>query len=429
MNQASSKAPKTAVIGAGVVGLCTALQFIRAGHRVSLFDPEPPAKQTSFGNAAYLAAEYSEPLASPHNIYDALALTLSERAAFKVTPDHLPGFIPWALRFLYAARPAQMQRSRAGLRCLNLQAIDSWKDVLRDAGVPQMMINSGFMKLWETPSGLAAAHSMQSKSQQAGFETELIVGPQLYEREPALSTNIHHALLFPGAMQLSDPYLTCMALFEHFQNSGGHFSQQAVRTVRPDKTSAIILSDTGAETFDYAVVAAGAWSKALLKSMQLSVPLAAERGYHLTLPDAAFRPRHILESVERHVVLSSLKSGLRIVGFGEYGRLNSKQNPRRHKQLGQHLQALIKSTDLKQDSISHWMGNRPTLPDSLPVIDLHPEYSRVGFVFGHHHLGVTQAAVSARIIRSMMIEGKNSPALEPFKPSLQDFSVDRFGRV
>lgn len=418
-----------AVAGAGVVGLCTALQLIRAGYEVSLFDPEPPAKQTSFGNAAYLAAEYSEPLATTHNIRSAITLSFSQRSAFKVTADHLPGFIPWALRFLNAARPAQVERNRLAIRLLNEHVIDAWRDILQFADAGNMMQNNGFLKLWERANGMADARKMQQAMLENGFETQLVSGPALQELEPALSSRLHHAVLFPGAWQLTDPYVVCMALFSCFRQHGGQFHQQGVNKLNPTPCGVTVETASGPKHFDQAVVAAGAWSKPLLKRLGLSAPLAAERGYHLTLPDAPHQPKHILESVDRHVVLSSLSSGLRIVGYGEYGRLNTRPKPRRHRQLARHLQALIKDIDPEQQSASNWMGIRPTLPDSLPVIDLHPGHPQIGFVFGHHHLGVTQAAVSARMMTAMLTEGKTARKLAPFKDNLDAYAVDRFGWI
>jgi len=429
MKQRKSHKPTAAVAGAGIVGICTALQLIRAGYEVTLFDPQPPAKQTSFGNAAYLAAEFSDPLATLANIYTAIALSFSQRSAFKVTTDHLPGFMPWALRFINAARPSRAERSRHAIRLLNAHVVEAWQDLLEFSDARNMMHNSGALTLWERDDTLSDARNMQQSMREAGFETQLFSGPALQELEPALNPQLHHGLLYSGAWQLTDPYAVSMALFNCFKQHGGRFQQQAVSKLIPETGSVKIQTTTEQHYFDQAIVASGAWSKALLKSLGLSAPLAAERGYHLTLPDASCRPSHILGSADRHVVLSSLDSGLRIVGFGEYGRLNSKPNAQRYRQLMRHLQALIRGIDPDQQSISTWMGIRPTLPDSLPVIDLHPKHPQIGCVFGHHHLGVTQAAVSARMITAMLTEGKTAKALLPFKGHLSAYAVDRFGWV
>ena len=225
---------------------------------------------------------------------------------------------------------------------------------------------------------------------------------------------------------MREPYQTALKLFEYFKQLGGTFLQADVIQLSAQKNSVQIITKNDSLDFDKAVICAGAWSKQLLKGLGLNVPLAAERGYHLTLPDASVRPTHILESVERHVVSTPLDSGLRITGFGEYSTLNSKPVEKRFRQLKVHMNAIYKDMDCDQQQVKTWMGIRPTLPDSVPVIDLHPQYPQLGMVFGHHHLGVTQAPISAKLIAGLMLDGLESEALTEFADIFDAYSVSRF---
>ncbi|MCP4009723.1 MAG: FAD-binding oxidoreductase [Proteobacteria bacterium] len=415
-----------AVVGAGVVGLCTALELIRAGFKVSLFDREPPAKQTSFGNAGYLAAEYMEPLASPEHIFSALRLSFSDHSAFKVTPDHGLEFLPWAMRFIRQALPENVERNQLAMSRLNRSAIEAWKNMLGFANALDELQNSGFLKLWENPQHLHHAKSAQQAAQQWGFDPQLLSGEALFEQEPALAKNINHALYYPGALHLGDPHRTCLKLFDCFKQNGGNYQQLEIQAITPHRASVTVTAPGQQHTYDKLVVAAGAWSKQLLKQLAIKVPLEAERGYHLTLPNARGTLRHILSSSDRNVVLSPLDCGLRIVGFGEYANLKSKPINKRYLQLRRHLGKLIPNVDTEHPDIQTWMGNRPTLPDSLPVIDLHPGHAHIGLVFGHHHLGVTHAGVSAKMLRALMAEGKKGETWKPFKESPDAYSVARF---
>ena len=415
-----------AVVGAGVVGLCTALELIRAGFKVSLFDREPPAMQTSHGNAGYLAVEYLQPLASPEHILDALRLSLSHKSAFKVTPDHYLKFLPWATRFIRQAIPKNVQHNQLAMSRLNQSAIAAWEELLDFSNASDELRHTGVLKLWENPQHIQQAKSAQQNARQWGFEPQLLSGDALYEQEPALSRNIHHALLYPGAQHLGDPYRTCQKLFECFKHNGGHFQQQEIQAITPSPAGVTISLSDQAHTFDKLVIAAGAWSKLLLKELGLSVPLQAERGYHLTLPNAKGTLRHILTSADRNVVLSPLDCGLRIVGFGEYAGLESKPINKRYRVLQHHLRKLIPNIDAAPPDIQTWMGNRPTFPDSLPVIDLHPRHPKIGLIFGHHHLGVTHAAVSAKMLTALMTKGKKGEVWKPFADAPDAYSVTRF---
>ncbi|MCP3870775.1 MAG: FAD-binding oxidoreductase [Gammaproteobacteria bacterium] len=417
-------APTVAVVGAGVVGICTALELLQAGYRVTLYDRDEPAKQTSFGNLAYIAAEYSTPLATPENILSALKLTFSDKAAFKVTPDHWIRFIPWAMRFLNAARAPRMAHSQSGLLKINAHAVAAWKDLLKVANASDQLVQSGFLKFWEQATDLPATHRFKVMMAELGQPSELVRNEAVFELEPTLSPQISHGLYFPSGYQLRNTFTTCQKLFACFLAQGGQFQQQDVTTIQPEEQGVMIQVGGSPARFDKLVVCAGAWSKVLLKELGLFVPLAAERGYHLTFPTITDRPRHILESADRHVVLTSLDCGLRIGGFGEYANLNSAPVTRRYTQLSQHLTAILRDINPTQKHET-WMGIRPTLPDSLPVIDLHPQHPQIGFAFGHHHLGVTQAAISAKWIVERL-QGVNS-ALKPDLPDTTPYSVTRFG--
>ena len=320
-----------AVIGAGVVGLCTALEWVRAGFKVSLFDQESPASQTSYGNAAYLAAEYMDPLASPEHIRSALSESFSERAAFKVTPDHWPSFLPWAMRFARQALPEHVEHNQNAISRLNRASIDAWRDMLRFARAEDELRSSGYLQLWEKPGHLQNAQAAQVAARQWGFDPLIVQGDALFELEPALRKRISHALYYPGAHHLGDTYETCLRLFEHYQNMGGRFEQQQVWNITPHRAGATLLLQGMRESYGKVVIAAGVWSKQLLKELSLSVPLAAERGYHLTLPDERSRLSNILSSADRHIVLSPLDCGLRVVGFGEYANLGTRPLDKRYR--------------------------------------------------------------------------------------------------
>ena len=414
------------VVGAGVLGLCTALDLIRAGYRVTLFDREQPALQTSFGNAAYLAVEYMEPLASPAHILSAIRLSFSRKSAFKVTPDHWLPFLPWSLRFMREALPAQLAHNQLGISRLNAQAIAAWQDTLRFAKAQDDLHQSGFLKLWEKPGAISQAQTALGTARQWGLDPQLLSGDALHEREPALADTIRHALYFPGARHLGNTYQTCQHLFDCFRHQGGRFRQQGIQSIKPLDSGARLTLQGEQHDFDKVVITAGAWSKSLLDGMNISVPLAAERGYHLTLPGAKGMLSHILASSDRNVVLSPLDCGLRIVGFGEYANLASRPVTKRYAQLRYHLSKLIADVDTETPDIQTWMGVRPTFPDSLPVIDLHPRHPQIGMAFGHHHLGVTHAAISAKMLVALMTEGKDSEVWKPFADVPNAYSLGRF---
>ena len=456
-----------AVVGAGVVGLCTALQAQRKGYRVTLIDRDAPGKGASLGNAGYLATELIDPLSSGKTLRGALAMLLDPHGPLALPLGYLHRSLPWLLRFVAAARPSQVERSRTGLRQLNRAALPAWQRCLADIGASEQLCNSGYLLVWESAARLADAKAHARYLQRWGVRCELIDATRLAQLEPALACTLSHALYFPDACQVREPYQLCRRLFAAFEARGGRFVQQAVEGVTADTQQVHLKTSDATLRFDQAVICAGAWSKALLQDTGIEVPLEAERGYHISMDSPAIsrplknvgeagktrqkqarkrslravnehsepvfnavlptqvvfqRPASLnrpIGSAERRFVISPLDSGLRAVGFTELGGLRLKPIARRFKTLRRHSQVLVPALADPALSGREWMGHRPTPPDSLPVIDRHSRHERLLFAFGNQHLGLTQAAISAELVVDLM--AGTTPTIDP-----QPYRVDRF---
>lgn len=412
-------AVSVAVVGAGVVGLCTALQAQRKGYRVTLIDRDAPGKGASFGNAGYLATELIDPLASGKTLRGALTMLLDPHGPLALPLGYLHRSLPWLVRFVAAARPAQVERSRDGLLALNRAALPAWQRCLADIGASEQLCNSGYLLVWESAQRLEQAKAHARYLQQWGVRSELVDAARVAQLEPALAGTVSHALYFPEACQVREPYQLCRQLFAAFEARGGQLVQQAVESVSADAQQVRLKTADAVLHFDQAVICTGAWSKTLLQGTGLEVPLEAERGYHVSMNSPAASLNRPIGSAERRFVISPLDSGLRAVGFTELGGLHLKPIARRFKTLRRHSQALVPALDDPSLNCREWMGHRPTLPDSLPVIDRHPQHTRLLFAFGNQHLGLTQAAISAELVVSLM--SGETPAIDP-----QPYRVDRF---
>lgn len=417
--QPGAKANTVAVIGAGVVGLCTALEAQRHGYQVTLFDRDTPGKGASFGNAGYLATELVAPLATPKAVAGALPMLLDPKGPLSLPWRYLHRSLPWLARFVSAARPAQVARGQQALSQLNQLAIAAWQQCLADIGASDMLVPSGYLLVWESETRLDEARHHADWLREQGIETELVQGERLAQLEPELAPALSHALYFDQACQVSDPWHLCQRLSAVFQARGGHFIQQPVERLEPGDNSVTVHSKGETFCFDQAVVCAGAWSGQLLAELGIKVPLEAERGYHLTYAADAVQLNHTIGSAERRMVMSALGSGIRVVGMTEFGGLTLAPLARGFKALQHHAQGLFPALAGPDVTASQWMGHRPTLPDSLPVIDRHPQYPGLFFTFGHQHLGLTQAAISAELVVSLMRQ--QTPKMETGA-----FRADRF---
>ncbi|UTW01970.1 FAD-binding oxidoreductase [Amphritea atlantica] len=417
VREVESSKVTVAVIGAGVVGLCCALEAQRKGHRVVLFDRDEAGLGASFGNAGYLATELIEPLSNPKTLRSALSLWLNPKGPLFLPRQYFSRIAPWLLRFVCSSAPEKLRRSRTGLLQLNRESIAAWRRCLEDIGASEQIIKSGYLLVWESADKIDAARQHQVWLRENSIETELVQGARLAELEPELANTVNHALFFPDACRVREPYLLCKRLFATFTDRGGEFIRQRVTQTRPSGHRVTVSTELQDYSYDTAMICAGAWSKALLSDMGINVPLEAERGYHLTIPEAGSMLRHPIGSAERRFVMGPLDSGLRVVGMTELGGLTLAPIKGRFDVLSYHSSQLLPGLKDQALEVSEWMGHRPTLPDSLPVIDQHPQHPQVVFAFGNQHLGLTQAAVTAELALKLMQKEVSAIDMDLFKVS------------
>ncbi|MGY5773904.1 NAD(P)/FAD-dependent oxidoreductase [Vibrio antiquarius] len=414
--------PTVAVVGAGVVGLCTALEAQRHGFQVTLFDKGLPGEGASFGNAGYLATELIDPLATKKTLAAAPRMWLDPKGPLALPWKYLPQALPWLARFVRSASSARVEASRQALYQLNQAAVPAWQRCLADIGAEEYLVPSGYLLVWESENKLDEAKMHAAYLAQWDIESVLLQGAQLREKEPELAETVSHALFFPNACRVKDPYLLSKQLFAVFQARGGCFEQTEVSEILPQEKAVGVVTATSQNRFEHVVLCTGAWGKPLLEQTGIFVPLEAERGYHLTIETADMETpplQHPIGSAERKFVMSPLASGLRVVGITEIGGLRLPEFARRFNVLRHHSRQLLPRLNNPALKVSEWMGHRPTLADSLPVIDQHPRHPRLLFAFGNQHLGLTQAAISAELVISLLRQVEPEFDVKPYR-------VDRF---
>lgn len=393
-----------AVVGAGLVGICTALELQHRGCQVTLIDRDEPGRGASFGNAGFIASELIDPLATRATLKKALPMMWRRHGALAVPWKHLHHSVPWMLRFAYSTRAEAVNRGRVALAQLLKAAVPAWGDLLSREGLTSHLRPTHYLRVWETPRGEEAALAEQRFYDEWGIEAFFADGRQVADIEPALAGQVHHGVVLPHAHRLSDPFELSQCLLTRFRCKGGRVVRADVSSLRPFNEGVQLTFSGSPHTFDKAIVCAGAYSARLLKPLNFDIPLMAERGYHLNLSTVRTLIRGPVCSAERNVFISPLDGGLRIVGFSELGGLDLPAVPARYETLKHHLGALLPQTLAHLGSATEWMGRRPTLPDSLPVIDTLPGAPQIGVAFGHQHAGVTLAAITSTLIADRLLK-------------------------
>ncbi|MEN5241180.1 FAD-dependent oxidoreductase [Pseudomonas atacamensis] len=390
-----------AVVGAGIIGVACALRLARQGLRVVVIDQQEPGHGASFGNAGHLATEQVFPIADVSILKRLPAMLMDPMGPLRLDWKYLPRALPWFTRLLLNLRPEPFQKTVAGLRALNESSLDAWQRLLSDIQRPDLLKVDGSLLVFETPESRQAIEALQARLHQQQVPVDYWQAGAIRETAPQLSEKIQGGLFFPRTGHFLDPYRVVCALVEAARSSGVSFLQQQVQGGYVQENGVLLIMGNGGVTASRVLLACGAHSAKLTAALTgKQVPLDTERGYHLMLPHEHGRLPFPVTSLERKFIMTPMREGLRLAGTVEFAGLERPANMARAWQLQRLSQGLFRH-DLKADGATPWMGFRPSLPDSLPVID-QVCAGKVLLAFGHQHLGLTQAAVTAEMIGQMV---------------------------
>lgn len=394
----------TVVIGAGVVGTCIAERLQHSGARVLLLDREGVGEGCSSGNAGHFATDVVLPLANPQTLLGLPKMLLDPVGPLSLRWSYLPRMLPWLLRFALAALPAPARASTLALRALNSRSIESFERLFARTGLQEMMVQRGALTVYESAKNRDAHRATVELLREHGVVVEEHSGAELRELEPALGPAIHSGLFFPKTAHTVNPLRLTQLLAERFAAAGGEIQSGSAGEVRNiqlrDGVVELVLGTGETLRAQRVVLAAGAWSGRLLRGLGLRVPLETERGYHLMLPEPGASLSRPVTSHERSFVMTPMEEGLRLAGTVELAGLEARPDYRRADILLDHAGQLLQGVD--GNGASRWMGMRPSLPDSLPVIGPAPGAPQLMLAFGHQHLGLTQAAITAEIVDDLL---------------------------
>jgi D-amino-acid dehydrogenase len=406
------------VIGAGVVGLSAAIAAQARGLSVTVLDREGPAAGASAGNAGAFAFTDILPLASPGILKKAPKWLLDPLGPLAVPPAYAVQIAPWMFRFWRACSPNRVAHSTTAQTAMMDLSKAELEPFLQQTGTMPMLRKEGNLQVYEGEAELKASLPGWKAREEHGIEFRHLNAAEMAEIQPGLSPRFTHGTFTPGWYSIADPKLYTIALADHFRSKQGPIERAEVTALRPvDGGVEVLTADGGVRRAAKVVLAAGAFSHRIARTIGESIPLETERGYNTTLPSDAFDLRTQVTFGGHGFVVSRLSTGIRVGGAVELGGLKLPPNFRRSEAMLKKAQAFLPG--LKPERGVQWMGFRPSLPDSLPAIGAARATQRVIYAFGHGHLGLTQSAGTARIVADLLTG--RAPAID-----IASFSPQRF---
>lgn len=401
-----------AVIGAGIIGLSCAFRLAQAGHDVILVDPQDPGSGASYGNAGTIADYAVMPVGNPAVLRDLPRLLFDRNSPLAIRHAAIVSLAPWLLRFVQQSLPAATARNAATIAGLVTDAASLWQELAAEISASQILQHRGALYFYETQDAFRAATEEMTKRRALGISVDLVAADELAGLEPGLPT-AHGGAFFPNAVFLSDPgqMVTCLAVA--MAALGVAHQRSTIARLEP-QSDGIRLTGNGSDIHaSRVVIAAGAHSKHLARMAGDPVPLETERGYHLQWDMPEPRLLRPCCPTSRGFYMCPMSGRLRVAGTVELGGLTTPPSPHRIKRLEEGAKAIF--PDLGSPSRS-WMGFRPSIPGSVPVIGEGRD-TRVIHAYGHGHIGLTLAPVTARMVEAIIKGAPPHARLAACRPS------------
>lgn len=401
------------VIGAGIVGVSSAAFLQREGFEVTIVDRLDPGFGTSFGNAGSVSPSAILPVAMPGMMRKVPGWLLDPLGPLTIRWSYLPWLTPWLLRFLRHANRAEARRVAGAMRALMETVFDDYAELLEGDTFRRLIRRNGCLYIYENREELQAAKWSLDLRRDLGAVMEEIGGDEIRQLEPALNKRFDLGIYAPENGSTVDPHLLVRAIADQVRGNGGAIVKAEVNDIEIGPAGPVALETTqGRLPVDRLVLAAGAWSSPLACKLGAKVPLETQRGYHVTFSDPQIDVRRTVMWNKRSVFMNPMDCGLRIAGTVELAGLDAAPNYARADKLSGIAREMFPELNMAEQS--KWMGHRPCLPDSLPVIDRSPRFANTVFAFGHQHVGICSGGPTGRHVASLMAGTKPRIDLTPF---------------
>jgi len=400
------------VVGAGIVGLSSAIWLRRSGHEVTLVDKDHPGAGASYGNAGLLAQWGMTPINTPGLARNGLKYLLDPNAPLFMQWAHFPRLLPWLLKLMSNATDTGVAHMAGALHTLLHDSLDQHRALTRGTPAAGFVAPSDFLFVYKDRAAFEAERYGWDMRQRFGHDLEIIEGPAIREIEPILGPEVGCLARTNGHGHILDPGGYMQALADVLMAEGGTYRQAEVTdfTLSGGRITSVETT-SGPLPCDHAVLAAGIWSKRLMARLGLKVPLEVERGHHLHLRGPSQRPNTPMMITRGKFVAIPMATGLRCAGTVELGSLDKRPSKAP-------LALIRKGTrwafpDLTYEAAEEWVGFRPSTPDSLPLVG---EIGGTGVFagFGHQHVGLTGGPKTGRWIADLIAGRRPNEDLAAF---------------
>ncbi len=408
-------APSVTVVGAGIVGVCSALWLQRAGFAVTLVDSGGVGEGASFGNAGNISPGAVVPYLIPGLWKQVPGWLLDPEGPLAVRPGYFLKALPWLMQAVRSSREDAALRTARAMHALHSGTLEAYGELTRGTAVADLIELSGQLYVSEQPGAAQGSALAQRMRAEFGVEAVALDWMEVRELEPCLAPIFKSGLLLPKNGRTKNPHHLVTGLADLARRDGAQVLRGRVEGFQTEGGAVrALVVDGRVHAAERVVIAAGAASRDLAAQLGCRLPLEAERGYHITIADPGVMPRMPVTHTDAKFACAPMNVGLRLAGTAEFGGLDAQPNWQRTEVLKRQAQRMFPGVRL--DSVSVWSGNRPSLPDGLPVLGPVPRFDNAWFAFGNSHFGMSAGPVMGKLAAELVSGRQPGVDVSSFSP-------------
>jgi D-amino-acid dehydrogenase len=404
------------VLGAGMVGVCTAIALRQRGHAVCLVDRQAPGRETSFGNAGIIQREAVWPYAMPRSPLVLAGALLGRRVDARVRLTDLPGLLSPLWRYWQAGHPSAYPAACRAHASLIAHCLSEHEVLIQASQASDLIRRTGYLSIYRTHQALdAAARTADQMNAELGAPHRRLDGPALRAAEAGLRP-LAGAIHWPEPWCCTDPGALVQRYARLFAQLGGQQRVADAMSLAPTAQGWQVSGPDGPVQAEAVVVALGPWSAALTRRLGYRLPLFAKRGYHQHFASPAALARPVLDA-EVGYVLAPMRQGTRLTTGAELAGLDAPSNLAQLRGAARAAQDVFDLGPALPEA--PWRGARPCTADMKPVVGAAPRHPGLWFHFGHGHQGFSLGPVTARLLADLI--SSEAPFVDP-----TPFRAERF---
>jgi len=404
------------VIGAGIVGVSTAIWLQRSGFKVTIIDQKGPATGASHGNAGILAASSIIPVPNPSLIKKLPFYLLSKDSPVFFKMSYLPKMFPFLMSYLSKSNLREVNKYAERMTPLIFDTVCQHKSLAKGTGAEKFISYQDYCFGYETEENFLNDKKVWKLRQKHGLPFEVVNGNEFSNFDPFYKDLFDVIVKCKNHGKINDPGLYVKTLCDHFLSQGGELIISKVNDISSKNLNDVIVKiESDSLIANKIIVATGAWSKKILKKFKIKMPLESERGYHVEYVEPNFYPKVPMMLTSKKFVITPMDGRIRVAGLVEFAGLKTLKRKPPLNLLKNKIKDLFPNLKCKEKI--EWLGHRPALVDSLPMLGYLDKNKQILVAFGHQHLGLTAGAKTGRIVSDLIIGNDIKLKISNYRPN------------